>query len=177
MKLTYFSNDRRRFWKRAGIATLVAAALAGTGAVLAHGHGGWGWRHDHMPPELMTKHVDLAVDHLLYGIDVTKEQKNRIHAIVTAAVQDLKPLAEKRREARRAAVELLSKPAVDRAALENFRLEQMRLADSASKRIAEGVADVAEVLTPDQRVALAGKLARFHGRMGGQESMGWRSAS
>ncbi len=41
--------------------------------------------------------------------------------------------------------------AIDRAAIEAFRAEQLALADAASKRFAQAVGDAAEVLTPDQR--------------------------
>jgi len=61
------------------------------------------------------------------------------------------PLREKAQTARERAAELLIQPKVDRAAIETFRLEQIALVEAASKRFAQAVGDVAEVLTPEQR--------------------------
>ena len=54
-------------------------------------------------------------------------------------------------------------PTIDRAAMEQWRQDQMRLADSASRRILQAVADCAEILTPEQRVELADQLKLRHG--------------
>jgi len=162
---------RRRFWKRVGIAAAVGATLAGLGAgVFAHGRPGGGWggpggwhaRHD-MSPELRAKHIDLMVEHMLDGIDVSADQKSRINAIVTAVTKDMQPLRAQRFEARREAIEILTRPTVDRAAIEAFRVEKLKLADAASQRLTQGIADIAEVLTPEQRAALAEKFSRNRG--------------
>jgi Spy/CpxP family protein refolding chaperone len=42
------------------------------------------------------------------------------------------------------------------------RTDQIRLADQASQRIVQGIADAAEVLTPEQRAALVARLERHH---------------
>jgi Spy/CpxP family protein refolding chaperone len=42
------------------------------------------------------------------------------------------------------------------------RADQLRLADEASKRIVDGIADAAEVLTPEQRAALIARMERRH---------------
>ena len=58
---------------------------------------------------------------------------------------------------------LLTQPSVDRAAIEAFRAEQIALADAASKRIAQALADAAEVLTPEQRRKIDDHLAARRG--------------
>jgi Spy/CpxP family protein refolding chaperone len=60
-------------------------------------------------------------------------------------------MREKAQTARARAAELLIQPKVDRAAIEAFRAEQMATAEAASKRFAQAVGDIAEVLTPEQR--------------------------
>jgi Spy/CpxP family protein refolding chaperone len=60
-------------------------------------------------------------------------------------------MREKAQAARTQAVTLLTAPTIDRTAIERLRTEQMGLAESASKRIAQALADAAEVLTPEQR--------------------------
>ena len=50
----------------------------------------------------------------------------------------------------------------DRARLETVRADQIRLADEASQRFVQGIADAAEVLTPEQRAALVARMQRHH---------------
>jgi len=164
------TSGRRRFWKRAGIAALLGAALTGVGAgVLAHGGpgrggpGGWHGMRDESP-ELRAKRVDLMIEHMLDGIDVSAEQKTRINAIVTATMNDMQPLRKQRTDARREAIEILTQPTIDRAKIEAFRAEKLKLAEAASQRVTQGIIDVAEVLTPEQRAALAEKFSQRRGR-------------
>jgi protein CpxP len=163
---------RRRFWKRAGIVAVVGATLTGLGAaVFAHGgpgggwggNGGWHSRHN-VSPELRAKRVDLMIETMLDGVDVSAEQKTRINAIVKATMQEMQPLRAQRFEARREAMAILTQPTVDRAKIEAFRVEKLNLADAASQRLTQGIADVAEVLTAEQRAALAEKFSHRRGR-------------
>jgi Spy/CpxP family protein refolding chaperone len=73
------------------------------------------------------------------------------------------PLREKHREARRAVMELLAKPNVDRAAIEAIRAQEIQSADAMSRRFVQSLADVAEVLTPEQRAQLAEKMKSRRG--------------
>jgi Spy/CpxP family protein refolding chaperone len=52
----------------------------------------------------------------------------------------------------------LTQPTVDRQTLEQLRQAELQLAEAASTRIVQALADVADVLTPEQRVQLV-KLA------------------
>jgi Spy/CpxP family protein refolding chaperone len=101
---------------------------------------------------------------MLDGIDVSAEQKTRINAIVTATMNDMQPLRKQRTDARREAIEILTQPTIDRAKIEAFRVEKLKLAEAASQRITQGIVDVAEVLTPEQRAALAEKFSQRRGR-------------
>ena len=74
---------------------------------------------------------------------------------------DLPELRAKHLEARKQLVETLAAPTVDRAKLEALRVDQMKLAETATKRVADAVADVAEVLTPAQRADLARRFERW----------------
>jgi Spy/CpxP family protein refolding chaperone len=61
----------------------------------------------------------------------------------------------------------LTAPTIDRSAIDRLRAEQMALAETASKRIAQALADTAEVLNPEQRRKIAdwvtsGPWARWH---------------
>jgi Spy/CpxP family protein refolding chaperone len=64
-------------------------------------------------------------------------------------------LADQHFAAREQLHQILSAETIDRQRLETVRVGELHLADEASKRILQGIADAAEVLTPQQRAALA----------------------
>ena len=68
------------------------------------------------------------------------------HAITQKAADDIFELRAKHLEARKQLVETLAAPTVDRARLEALRADQMKLAETATKRVTDAVAEVAEVL-------------------------------
>src|SRR5262245_36532098 len=143
---------RRRWLPVAAIA--VVAAFTGAAATSAVGHWGsgrWhGW-HGPMSPAQIEDRVDRGIRHAAIELDATPDQQEKVRAIAKAALKDLLPMREKAQVARARAAELLTQPKVDRAAIEAFRAEQMALADAASKRFAQALGDIAEVLTPEQR--------------------------
>jgi periplasmic protein CpxP/Spy len=165
------SKPRRRFLRRAAVATLIAGVATGIG-VNAFAHGGYGRWHRGgfmgapLDPARLDEHLDRMLKHLYVEIDATDAQKQQLAPIVKAAAQDLLPLRARFHDARRQAIELLAQPSIDRAALEMLRAEQFNLADQASKRFVQALADVADVLTPAQRKQVAERLGRWHGARG-----------
>lgn len=151
--------QKRRFLKIAGIGALFAGLGAGAGWK-AHAHGRGFMHGGAMEPE----RLERMLKHLYVEIEATEAQKQKLAPIVKDALGDLSPLHEKAHQARRRGVELLSAPSVDRNALEALRAEQIQAADAASKRLARALADAAEVLTPEQKKALAGRLEKHRGR-------------
>jgi Spy/CpxP family protein refolding chaperone len=111
----------------------------------------------------MKRRVDASVRWMLADINATEAQQSRIADIVGATMKDMAPLREKHREARRSVMELLAKPNVDRAAIEAIRAQEIQSADAMSKRFVQSLADVAEVLTPEQRAQLAEKMKQRRG--------------
>jgi Spy/CpxP family protein refolding chaperone len=140
------------------VLAVLAAGLTGAWVTKAfsHGFGPGGW---HGPgimggpidPVFAIDRADRMVRHLAIEIDATAEQQEKLRAIAKAAVNDLIPLREKAQSARERARQLLTQEKVDRAAIEAFRAEQIATADAVSKRLAQAIADAAEVLTPEQR--------------------------
>jgi Spy/CpxP family protein refolding chaperone len=106
--------------------------------------------------------VDAAVRFALRGVGASEEQQQRVSAIATTAVDDLRPLHERHRQNREAFHAALVKPTVDRQALEELRKAEVQLADEAATRIVRAMADAAEVLTPEQRAQLASFAERMH---------------
>ena len=165
------NSKRRRFFKRAAIATLIGGIAAGIGFKAFAQEGGCGWHRagfaaGPLDPAAVDEHLDRMLKHLYVEIDATDVQKQRLEPIVKQAAKDLLPLRDKARAARKRAVELLTADTIDRGAIETLRAEQIQLAEQASRRLTQAFADVAEVLSPAQRRQIAERMER-HGR-------GWR---
>lgn len=162
-------NTKRR-WAIAGIGGALAAGLitltafgnGGPGGHGHHGHRGHGMMSE-MSPEEAGKRIDKTVNWVLDDIGATAEQKQRVAQIAKEAAQELMPMRTQHKAARGRAVELLSQPTIDRAAIEQLRAEELQLGEAASKRIAKAIADAAEVLTPEQRVKLATEWKKRRG--------------
>ncbi len=149
------------------IAMLAVALVAGvTGSLLSTAFGqGQSWHHvgwrgggifgGPLTPAQIDDRIDRMTKHMAIELDATTDQQVKIASIAKAAVADLRPLREKAQAARSQAVALLTAPTVDRTAIERLRTEQIGLAETASKRIAQALADAAEVLSPEQRRKVA----------------------
>lgn len=125
-------------------------------------HHGWGLRHD-MDGDRMffPGPIERGVERLGWAVDASSEQKTKINAIAQKAADDIFPLRAKHLEARKQMVETLAAPTVDRAKLEALRADQMKLAETATKRVTDAVADIADVLTPAQRADLGQRVERW----------------
>jgi Spy/CpxP family protein refolding chaperone len=147
-------------------AALAAAALAaGTGA-LASGTGMSSHAGMMGGPQAaadMSAHVDHMLKHLYAEIDATDAQKAQIEPLVRQAFSDLAPLHSQLHSSHTRLVQALTQTPVDRTSLESVREEHLQLADQASKRFMQLVADVSDVLQPAQRKALADHLEHMHG--------------
>ncbi len=137
-------NPRRRFFRRAAIATAIAGVTAGLGIkAFAHGGGPRPWRREGfmgaaLDPAMLDERLDRMLKHLYVEIDATDAQKQQLGPIVKGAAADLLPLRARMRDARRQAVALLSQERVDRGALETLRAEQLQLAEQASRALHAG---------------------------------------
>ncbi len=114
--------------------------------------------------DAQARHPDWRLKRALSRINASEEQQKKILDIMRQARNDLGALREKRFAARKAIVDLLTKPTIDRAAIEAQRAEQMRLADAGSTLLTKALTDSAEVLTPEQRVAFAQRMQQFRHR-------------
>jgi Spy/CpxP family protein refolding chaperone len=145
---------------------IAGATLVGGVAALANGTGMCGWHHGmsgtHSAADV-TAHVDHMLKHLYVEIDATDAQKAQITPLVKQAVSDLLPLHTQLQSAHTQAIQGLTASPVDRAALEASRVAHLQLADQASKRLVQLMADVSDVLTPAQRSAFAAHLKQMHG--------------
>ena len=179
--------SRRWFWTGgallAGAAALAATAPAAWAFRAARGHGfgahafmarGFGGHGGHgafaaqilSDPAAAKEHVATMSDFVLRSVSATDDQKQKTRQITDRLVDQLAPLVEKHRDLHAAMVAELAKPEIDRAAIEKLRQNAMALADEASKVAVAGVADIGDVLTPDQRKELIDLGRRLHGGEG-----------
>jgi periplasmic protein CpxP/Spy len=159
-------RGRRRFL--AGLVTggLLAGLFAGSASLYAYAYprtGGW-FRagHAHFDATTAGERATFAVDWLLHRIDASAEQRQQVQAIVQAAVNDLWPMRDQHHQHRDALRTALAQPTFDRNTLEDIRRAELQLADDASSRLLQAVAEAAEVLTPEQRAKIANLGSRWH---------------
>jgi len=159
---------RRLLFNRYTLVAFAAGAIlaAGVGASALAGmsdlHHGMMMDGTHSPAEV-SAHVDHMLKHFYVEIDATDAQKAQIAPLVKQAVNDLMPLHSQLHAAHTHAMQALTQTTVDRPSLEAARVEHLQLADQASKRMTQLMADVGDVLTPPQRKALADHVERMHG--------------
>jgi Spy/CpxP family protein refolding chaperone len=113
-------------------------------------------------PAAAKQHAGMAVEWVLRGVDATEEQKQQAKRITDRLVDQLGPVVEKHQGFREAVARELAKPEIDREALERLRRDEIALADQASKLAVSAIADLGEVLTPEQRAELVAFAHRFH---------------
>lgn len=110
--------------------------------------------------------LDAGLDHrslerALSSIGASDDQRIRIRDLLRAARNEVETLQDRLPSTRGAVIDLLSKPVVDRGGLEALRADRQKITENISKRITQALADVADVLTPEQRVALTRKASEF----------------
>jgi periplasmic protein CpxP/Spy len=162
-----YRGGRRGMFVITLLAVALLAGLAGNMLSTAFGQG-YGWQHFGMrdgmfggslSPAQIDDRIDRMTKHMAIELDATTDQQAKLASIAKAAAGDLRELREKAQAARAQAVTLLTGPTIDRSAIERLRAEQIGLAETASKRIAQALADAAEVLSPQQRRQVADWIA------------------
>jgi periplasmic protein CpxP/Spy len=151
------SNSRRR---RFGLIAVAASIVAVAGGALAFAHSG-GSHHGPMSGRSAESHLE-HIQAMLTKVGATDAQKSQIEGILKPALDDLKAAHESHSAAFRQFHEAMMAPSIDRTRLEALRAEQIKSLDAASKRFVTAISDAAEVLSPDQRAALAKQIESHH---------------
>ncbi len=142
-----------------GTIALVKFAFAGDG-----GFGGFGKCHrgGEVTLEEAQSHASKGAKWILREVDADDAQTEAASAIVASAVEDLYGMKAEKEALKDAFTDALTADVVDRNQLHTLRQQGLVQAEQASRRVVDAVADLANVLTPAQRVELAEKLEKFH---------------
>ena len=142
---------------------LYSHAQPGPGWWFRAGHGpGGSWRQGAYDPDMVRARIEFATDWILSRIEASDEQRQQVKAIVQATMQDLAPMREQHHQNHQTMLQALTQTTIDPAALETIRHAELQLAEEVSKRLVTSLADIAEVLTPEQRTRLAEFIGRWH---------------
>ena len=166
-------SPEKRTTRQRGLKWLVAAVVVATtaavslSAVAQHGPGpggpgGFGGPGLFAgPPE----HAARAVDHMLKGIDATDAQKAQITQIVQQAAADLKAQHVADKSLRDKGMQIFAAPTIDATQAESVRSQLEAQHDTASRRVLQAMLAVGNVLTPNQRAAIATRMAERQAKM------------
>ncbi len=142
----------------------------GGGGWFGRGHGRHrGDRFANMSDEQVEKRITRMVKHLAIEIDATDDQTAKITTLLTAIAKDMRPLRKEFRAAGDEAKKLLLAEQIDRAALEKLRAERLAKVDEVSRQMMNAMADVADVLTLEQRKVVHERIDQMR-----RWKRGWR---
>jgi protein CpxP len=152
------SNPKRRLLTIVAIAASLVAIAGGT---LAYAHSGSG-HHGPMAGRSTEDHLE-HMQAMLTKIGASDAQKTQIEGLLKPAFEEMKAAHEAHSAAFEQFHEAITAPSIDRAQIESLRAGQLKSLDEASKRMVTAIADAAEVLSPEQRAALAEQVRKHHG--------------
>lgn len=111
----------------------------------------------------MEKRMAERVERVFSKVGATDEQKARAREIVQASSEQMKALRPADGSGPKDMLALLSAESIDRDRIEQLRAARHAQMDERSKLMTRTLADLAEVLTPEQRKDAAKSLARLGG--------------
>lgn len=112
--------------------------------------------------EDVREHLDERADRLLERVSATEEQRAAVDGILDDLAPELYARRTAARDLRKDLRAELTAETIDRAALEDLRAEGIALADEGSRAVMNALADLAEVLTPEQRAQIGEAIDRQH---------------
>ncbi len=147
------ARTHRRLWAAALAVGLAAVSVigyaAGDSGIDRH-HGAA--LHGDSYSQINVTHLHAIVQHL--SERATPEQKARIEALVAAAKPELVSLDRQAVDAHREMVDALLQDKLDPAAVAQAQAREIAANDLLATRIDQALADLAEVMTPEQRAQL-----------------------
>ena len=156
---------RRTLWL---LLAIPVALAAGVGAFKAHamaggfgmGPGGFGGGDPEQHRAFMERRLDRALD----VVKATESQRTAIKNIFARTFAELRPVHQEHRRLHDAIATAFAAPTIDRAGIENLRVQTTKLVDQASQIFSKALLDASDVLSAEQRKALVEHLQEMHGR-------------
>ena len=151
---------KRRWMATMGFGAAVVVAGLATAAI----GGPMGMRGN---PERMEKFLTKRVDAALTDLKATDAQREKVNALKTATIEDMKSLMQAQKQARQEVLALWAANAPDAKAahaLVDHRIDAMR---TLAHKMADRALALHATLTPEQRAQLAERAKRHHGPHGG----------
>ena len=142
------------------IVVIATAAIAIVASAIVYAHQSMG-HHGFMGSHGMEMHLD-HIQAMLGRVGASDAQKAQINEKLESAFNDMKAAHERHSQVMDDFHQLLLAPSVDRAKIESLRGAQIKAMDEASKRLVGAIEDASEILTPDQRTALAQEIRKHH---------------
>ena len=144
------------------LALLIGSGSAGAGPGAGPGDCERGRQHGppHAAPDQRLRGM---VEHVLDDIDADDLQRDQAHAILERTSTELEAIGADRREMHRGLVEALTGESVDRSRIAALRADAVEDFDAVSDVVTRALADLAELLTPEQRDEVARRVARRRG--------------
>lgn len=141
---------------------LPLALVAGLGATMAvAGPGGPPGLHGPLP----LHHLDRMADEL----GLTEDQRTAIRTVVEESKAQGEQLRAEHEGLREEGLALFTAAELDPVAIEAHRQQMLDAADAGTALMSDTMLQVAQILTPDQRVLLADKVEQFHAEGGVRE--------
>ncbi len=172
----WFRTDKRKLIALTAVAVLTLGGFFGVQAFTksqAYGHmklfagyhscagGDYHGGFSKIPDDELKTRIACMVKIAAGEIDASAAQQDEITKLVTVAALDLKPVHNRMRGTGEAIQGLLLAENIDRPALETLRAGRLADAEHISKSLITVLADVSEVLSPEQRVVLNERIEQF----------------
>lgn len=104
------------------------------------------------------------VDRMLDKVDATDEQITQTKAVIDHYKPSLQNMRGSKGDVRKEIAELLQAPTIDRAALASLREQHLNSIEKRSTIFIEMTADIADILTQEQRKTLVDKMEKRFNR-------------
>jgi periplasmic protein CpxP/Spy len=157
----------RNKWHRRGRHALLALGLltvAGAGAAWAGYRAFPGGCHRlGLGHRGMRLYAEFIVERALKQVDATDEQRQQVEAITGRLLDQRAAMHAEHERLHQEIAALLTAEKVDRKQLEALRARQLEKIEAASRQLTQAVADIADVLTPEQRAKLLESVHGLHG--------------
>jgi Spy/CpxP family protein refolding chaperone len=133
---------------------LAVAAHNGAGPFAGHGPG-------HFREKFGRLHAEFVTERVLRAAEATPEQRQKVQAILDKALADHERFCKEHQTLREEAIEIFTADTIDRSRLEEMRARHLQIAAQGSRQVVAALADVADVLTPEQRQKVAAHVRQM----------------